>query len=240
MYNPSITYILNAQNTDIYARQVNTNFIINFSSIFLFNIPCEWVFVIKFHMIKDILQIGDPILTTKTTDVKDIESPETKSLIQDLLDTCEKNADISAGLASPQIGISKSVCVCRRVDLEEKYPDKIFERDELWLVLINPKIIRSSSEQSTEWEACLSIGKGKDNLWGPVNRAKKVTIEYTTPEGGSKTLKSDGYFSHVIQHEIDHLNGVLFVSYITNPLNIWRLEDLNSYIKFNDSYPEIQ
>ena len=114
-----------------------------------------------------------------------------------------------------------------------------------WLFVKNPKSVRNilliylSSIESVSYTH-LSIGKGKDNLWGPVNRAKKVTIEYTTPKGGSKTLKSDGYFSHVIQHEIDHLNGVLFVSYITNPLNIWRLEDLNSYIKFNDSYPEIQ
>lgn len=191
-------------------------------------------------MIREILQIGNPILITKTTTVTDINSPEIKSLIQDLLDTCEKNADISAGLASPQIGIGKSVCVCRRVDLEERHPDKHFEKDELWEVLINPKILNSSSESSTEWEACLSIGVGKDNLWGPVRRAEKVKVEYTSPDGSHKEIKADGYFSHVVQHEIDHLNGILFVSYINNPANIWRLEELNSYIEFNDSYPEIQ
>lgn len=191
-------------------------------------------------MIKEILQIGNPILTTQTKEVTDINSEETKSLIQDLLDTCEKNADISAGLASPQIGISKSICVCRRVDLEEKNPDKEFTRDELWEVLINPRIIKESDKRSTEWEACLSIGVAKDNLWGPVERASKVTVEFTTPDGKPKSLNASGYFSHVVQHELDHLNGILFVSYITNPANIWRLEELNSYIEFNDSYPEIQ
>lgn len=196
--------------------------------------------MIKFLMVRDILQIGDPILTTKTTPVGDINSEDTRRLIQDLLDTCEENADISAGLAAPQIGVSKSICVCRRVDLEENHPDKHFERDELWEVLINPKLLNSSSNSSIEWEACLSIGVGKDNLWGPVERAKKVKVEYTSPDGSHKEIKADGYFSHVVQHEIDHLNGILFVSYIINPSNIWRLEELNTYIKFNDSYPEIQ
>jgi peptide deformylase len=191
-------------------------------------------------MIKEILQIGNPILTTKTTRVVDIQSVETKSLIQDLLDTCEKNADISAGLASPQIGVSKSICVCRRVDLEEKDPDKEIDKEELWEVLINPHLLNSSSDNSTEWEACLSIGVGKDNLWGPVERPKKITVEYTSPDGSIKQLKAKGYFSHVVQHEIDHLNGILFVSYINNPANIWRLEDLNAYIESNESYPEIQ
>lgn len=196
--------------------------------------------MIKLVMVKDILQIGNPILTTKTTDVIDVHSDEIKSLIQDLLDTCEENADISAGLASPQIGVSKSICVCRRVDLEEKHPDKHFEREELWEVLINPKVVQTSSDNSIEWEACLSIGVGKDNLWGPVERSKKVTVEYISPDGSKKRLKTNGYFSHVVQHEVDHLNGILFVSYISNPANIWRLEELNSYIKFNDCYPEIQ
>ncbi|MCA9380548.1 peptide deformylase [Candidatus Dojkabacteria bacterium] len=191
-------------------------------------------------MIKEILQIGNPILTTKTTKVTDINSVETKSLIKDLIDTCEKNADISAGLALPQIGVSKSICVCRRVDLEEKDPDKEIDKEELWEVLINPHLLNSSSDNSTEWEACLSIGVGKDNLWGPVERPKKITVEYTSPDGSQKQLKADGYFSHVVQHEIDHLNGILFVSYINNPANIWRLEDLNAYIESNESYPEIQ
>ena len=191
-------------------------------------------------MIKEILQIGNPILTTKTNYVEDITSSETKSLIKDLLDTCEKNSDISAGLASPQIGELKSICVCRRVDLEDRNSEIQIPADQLWEVLINPKIKRSSKTLSTEWEACLSIGVGKDNLWGPVVRAKKVEVEFTTPEGKTKTLIADGYFSHVVQHEIDHLNGILFVSYVTNPSNLWKLEDLNKYIEFNDSYPEIQ
>lgn len=194
--------------------------------------------MIKFNMIRDILQIGNPILTTKSSPVKEVTSKETKSLIRDLLDTCRENADISAGLASPQIGINKRICICRRVDLEEKQPNTEIDPEILWEVLINPELIKSSKDLSTEWEACLSIGIGKDNLWGPVNRAKKVKVKYTTPSGNKETLEADGYFSHIIQHEIDHLNGILFVSYIANPNNLWRLEDLNEYIEANDSYPE--
>lgn len=194
--------------------------------------------MIKLNMIKEILQIGDPILVTKTKPIKDPKSPEVKKVIKDLLDTCHKNADISAGLAAPQIGYDMSICVCRRVDLEAK--DQEIDDSNLWLVLINPKVIKKTSKNTLEWEACLSIGKGDDNLWGPVERPKKVTVKYLDVEGETKTLEATNYFGHIVQHEIDHLAGVLFISYITNPSNLWRLVDLNSYIDQNDSYPDIE
>lgn len=195
--------------------------------------------MLKFTMIKEILQFGDPTLTSPTSPIKDINSKETRQLIRDLLDTCKKNADISAGLAAPQIGVSKSICVCRRVDLEAEAQEQGIDDESLWEVLINPRIIKKSHTTSTEWEACLSIGSGNDNIWAPVIRSKKVTVEFTTPEGKTKTLTAENYFSHIVQHELDHLKGILFISYITNPQNLWRLEDLNKYINKHDSYPDM-
>lgn len=189
-------------------------------------------------MIKEILQIGEPILNKKTTPVKKIDSSETKKIIVDLIDTCKKNADISAGLAAPQIGYGKRICICRRVDLEEASEDPISD-EKLWEVLINPELLKQTKTQSVEWEACLSIGQGDENIWGPVARSKKITVKFTTPTGKTKTLTTNGYFSHIIQHEIDHLNGVLFVSHVSNPRNLWKLKELNKYIESNQSYPEI-
>jgi len=194
--------------------------------------------MIKLTMIKEILQIGDPILVTKTNPVKDTQSTEVKKVIRDLLDTCHKNADISAGLAAPQIGYNMSICVCRRVDLEAK--DEQLDEEKLWTVLINPHVVKESHKNTLEWEACLSIGRGDDNLWGPVERPKKVTVNYVDIDGMPQTIEAIDYFGHIVQHEIDHLAGVLFISYITNPSNLWRLVDLNNYIDKNDSYPDIE
>src|SRR5690606_2250369 len=127
------------------------------------------------------------------------------------------NEDISAGLASPQIGYDTRICVCRRVDLEEKSPADPLPFEQLWEILINPKIIKSGKTKSIEWEACLSIGEGDDNIKGPVERIKNVTVEFLTPKGKTKMISARGYFSHVIQHELDHLNGVLFVTHVSNP-----------------------
>lgn len=189
-------------------------------------------------MIKEILQIGNPILVTKTKQVKDPSTPEVKKVIKDLLDTCHKNADISAGLAAPQIGYDLSICVCRRVDLETK--DQEIDEENLWTVLINPKVVKATAKKTLEWEACLSIGKADDNLWGPVKRPKKVTVNYIDTQGRNQTIVATDYFGHIVQHEIDHLAGILFISYITNPSNLWRLVDLNNYIDKNDSYPDIE
>lgn len=190
-------------------------------------------------MVKEILQIGDPILTKKTQRVKAVGDPKVKQIIEDLLDTCKKNADISAGLAAPQIGYDKSICVCRRVDLEAQTEEQLPE-DKLWTVLINPTIEKSSKKTTLEWEACLSIGTGDDNLWGAVARPKQVRVKYTDIYGSEKTIMATDYFGHIVQHEIDHLGGILFISYITNPANLWRLEDLNDYIDKHDEYPEVE
>lgn len=187
-------------------------------------------------MVKKILQIGNPILTTETERVLDIGSAQTKQIIEDLIDTCDKNRRGTAGLAAPQIGYNQSICVCRRTDLEGKDRDKL-ERSELWEVLINPKVITKSEDTSIIWEACLSIGVGKKNIWAPVERPRAVTVEFTTPAGETKQLTGLEFQSHVYQHEIDHLHGILFTSYVTNLDNLWTREQLDQYLDEHDEYP---
>ncbi|MFQ5492933.1 MAG: peptide deformylase [Candidatus Dojkabacteria bacterium] len=182
-------------------------------------------------MVKDIVQIGNPILTQKTKKVTDINAAEVKSLISDLLDTCKANERDTAGLAAPQIDSNLRICVVRRVDLEDDTGRGKIADDELWTVMINPVIVERSAQQSLIWEACLSIGKGDDQLWGPVDRPEIATAEFTAPNGKTKTLTGDGFFSHLIQHEIDHLDGILFLKYIKNPKNIRKSADLDKYVE---------
>ncbi|MBD3362910.1 peptide deformylase [Candidatus Dojkabacteria bacterium] len=197
-------------------------------------------------MIRKIYQIGEPLLYEKTKPVKDFNSDEVKSIIKDLIDTSVEEEERSAGLSANQIGASLSICVCRRMDLEEegrKKHGKDFNlsRDKLWKVFINPKIINSTKDKSVFWEGCLSVGeKEEDTLYGPVWRPEDVEVEYYDEKGVKKTIEARGFFSHLVQHEIDHLNGKLFVSQVPNPeKNLWRSTELEEYIKREGEHPEI-
>jgi len=188
-------------------------------------------------MIFKILQIGDKRLFQTAKAVTELKSTRIQQLITDLLDTCMKGEKFTAGLAAPQVGQHLRISVIRRVDLEEKN----VKPEELWEVLINPRIINQDKKEETlMWEGCLSVGVGKKMLYGPVYRPNFVEIEYEDRAGQTKRLAGTDYLSHVVQHEIDHLNGVLFISKVNNPENnLWAIKELDKYIKKNNRYPEV-
>jgi peptide deformylase len=145
-------------------------------------------------MIYKIVKIPDPILETKTTPVKQI-TPEILKLIKDMIETCRKAQGI--GLAAPQIGKSLRLCV---INLEHMGLPPF--------ALINPKIVKSSWKKVDMEEGCLSI----PGLYGMVKRPAKVTVKAMTAEGSETKFEADGILARVIQHELDHLDGVLFTS----------------------------
>lgn len=189
-------------------------------------------------MVKQVLQIGEPILNQETKQVTNLDDEHIRQIITDLLDTCKQAKAETAGLAAPQIGYDYSICVCRRTDLEED--GKSLSEDELWQVLINPQINGESDMLSEIWEACLSIGEGPNRLYGPVLRPKEVEVSFLTPTGQEVTQGGDGFFSHLLQHEIDHLHGTLFLNYISNPENLWKSKDLDDYLDKHDQYPPLK
>lgn len=155
--------------------------------------------------VKPILQIPNPILNTKCEKVAEING-EIKELITDLLDTLTAQTNPQGtGLAAPQIGVSKRVCIVRRWDRSED--DKETYRD---YVLINPEILGASSATDIMWEACLSI----PDLFGKVMRNKRVRVSALNENGEEIKIKASGFFARVIQHEVDHLDGILFNSKI--------------------------
>ncbi len=179
-----------------------------------------------------IIQIGDPVLEQKAKPVKDINDPALQTLIDNILDTCNFDLDKTAGLSAPQVGESLAVSVCRRFDISDDSVE--------WEVMINPKIIANSSEKSTMWEGCLSIGEGDKTLYGPVTRPKRVTVEYLDRAGEKKRLTGEDFFSHVIQHEVDHVNGILFIKYVQNPdQNLWLSKEIDNYLEIHDTFPPI-
>lgn len=136
-----------------------------------------------------------PVLRKKASEVKKI-TPEIKKLIEDMFDTMYATDGI--GLAAPQVGVSKRIIV---VDIEEH--DQFYPP----IALINPKIIEWSDEENIAEEGCLSV----PGPTAPVRRAERVTVEAMTVDGKEITVEGVGLMARVLQHEIDHLKGKLFV-----------------------------
>ena len=133
---------------------------------------------------------GDEILRKKSKEVTVIDN-KIKTLLDDMLDTMYENDGV--GLAAPQVGILKRVVT---IDVDD---ENIFR-------MINPKITKSSGEQIDQ-EGCLSVPE----LKGDVNRPMNVTAVYTDENGKEVTLEAEGMLARCICHEIDHLDGILFI-----------------------------
>jgi len=173
-----------------------------------------------------IIQYGNPILEQKSKEVKDHKDPKVQTLIAEMLKVLDKEQDHSAGLSAPQVSELLRIAICRRTDLEERdNPEsKKKKQKPVWEVMINPELIYKSPETSVNWEGCLSINYG--DLFGRVPRARDVEVKFLTPEGETKTLKATGFFSHIIQHEIDHLDGILFLRYVKDPNDLYTGEEI--------------
>lgn len=148
-------------------------------------------------MILRVLDAPHPTLTKSALPVQKIDR-KVLTLIENMKDTLVSFVDpVGVGLAAPQVGVSLKLCMIR---LKTRGPIE---------VLINPEITHYSKEKKTSktmLEGCLSI----QNTWGHVTRSATVDVTYLTPEGKKITEHLTGYKAHVVQHEVDHLQGVLF------------------------------
>lgn len=156
--------------------------------------------------IVSIIKIPDPLLNQKSQKVGEY-TQEVKNIIQNLLDTVRKPNSGAAGLSAPQIGKLLRICVARRFIKNPNDPEKEITKE---YVLVNPKIVTASEEKSTHWEGCLSI----PDTFGLVERPAKIKIKAQDENGDEINIKTTGFFATVIQHEIDHLDGILFTSKI--------------------------
>jgi len=150
-------------------------------------------------MIRPILTIPHPALHRRTHEVRDPRSRETQSLIADLKETCV--AALGMGLAAPQVGILDRVIVVH-------YPTN-GEPD----ALVNPEVVWTSTATSVLEEGCLSI----PNIIVPVRRPRKVRIRALSENGEPIERLAGNLLAKILQHEIDHLNGVLITDYQSSP-----------------------
>ncbi len=154
--------------------------------------------------IYNIVQIGDDILRQQAQTVKRFDK-RLATLLDDMADTLYE--EDGAGLAAPQIGISKRVVV---IDVG----DGLVE-------LVNPLIIKAEGRE-VEIEGCLSV-KGRN---GYVPRGAKVVVTAQNRNGGEFVIEGTGMLARALQHEIDHLNGILFVDKMTKEVSLAELEEL--------------
>lgn len=140
--------------------------------------------------IRRIVQFGEPVLKQKAKRIHRVDASIQK-LIDDLIDTVD--AAHGAGLAAPQIGIPLRAIVT--------YVDDNLN------VVINPEITEQSDEEIEAEEGCLSI----PGWWGPVKRKERVTVRGLNRKGKSVKIKAEGMEARAFQHEVDHLDGILFV-----------------------------
>ncbi len=154
-------------------------------------------------MIRKILRFPNPILKKKAKAVKRI-TPEITKLIDDMLETMRKAPGV--GLAAPQIGESVRVIVAELVP-EGKEP--------LTLALVNPKILSKSGKQ-TFTEGCLCL----PGVEAPIERSSKVAVKALNRSGENVEITAEGLLATILQHEIDHLNGIVFIDRVKDPSSI--------------------
>ena len=154
--------------------------------------------------VERILQIGHPLLRVRAEEVGEDEIPAIQSLIDDLIETMR--AAHGAGLASTQIGVPKRVCVIEVGD-NPRYP---YKPAIPLTVLINPEIETLGTERFANYEGCLSV----PNLRGVVRRPTKIRVKALDREGKPIDMVVGGLSAGTFQHEVDHLDGTLFVDLV--------------------------
>jgi peptide deformylase len=153
---------------------------------------------------QEILQLGNPALLEKSRPVEDFTSASTASVIQDLSDTLaafRRATGYGRGIAAPQIGVLSRVIFIR------------MQPDGFCAPLINPEIVWASDSSMELWDDCFSF----PDLMVRVRRAERIRVDYRDEGGASRSLEAAGDLSELLQHEIDHLDGILAVARAISP-----------------------
>lgn len=185
--------------------------------------------------VREVLKMGNPALRIKAKPVTpdEIKGQEFKELIQDMFETME--AEDGIGIAAPQIGVSKQVAIVGIPKDNPRYPDAPEEDEDEnpfdILIVINPTITVVDETKSGFWEGCLSV----PGLRGYVERPKVIKVEFTDLEGLNQVVEAKGFAATVFQHELDHLDGVLYVDRVEDKTKLAYIEE---YMEFHDDESE--
>jgi peptide deformylase len=163
---------------------------------------------------------GDPILRRRAMEVRAFDQL-LRDMAGDMLEAMDREEGV--GLAAPQVGLDLRLLVAlamREPGDEEAEP----------VIVVNPEILERSHETWVFEEGCLSI----PGIRGDVTRPERVRVRYQDLKGGEQTLEAEGMFARILQHEIDHLDGKLFIDYLSAADKVLIKPKLRSIAKLND------
>jgi peptide deformylase len=158
-------------------------------------------------MIREILRMGDRRLLEVSKPVQAVDTPELHALVADLFDTM--HAANGAGLAAPQIGVPLRVVIFGYATRNVRYPDAPPVPE---TVLLNPVLEPLGAEMEDSWEGCLSV----PGMRGLVPRHLRLRYRGCDAHGRAIDREADGFHARVVQHECDHLDGILYPMRITD------------------------
>ena len=186
-----------------------------------------------------IVQAGDPVLRRPARALRpnEIRSREIRELIQQMKETMY--AAPGVGLAAPQIGqgIQLAVIEDRPEYIKDWTPEQLAERERQVVpfhVIINPKITLLGEERIENFEGCLSL----ENLMALTPRARRVRVECVDEKGEAKVIEAGGWYARILQHEIDHLAGTMYVDHMY-PRTLMTVENFTQHWK-GKTLPEVK
>jgi len=162
--------------------------------------------------LRKIVTLPDPVLRRKAHTVTTFDK-NLKTLIDDMVETMREAPGV--GLAAPQIGLSERLIVVEYYEHEEDESEENEDAPKKVWAVLNPEIVKASEEKLMGIEGCLSI----PNLVGEVERYAAVQVKGLNRHGKPMKIKAEGWLARIFQHEIDHLNGVLFTDRATR---VWQ------------------
>jgi peptide deformylase len=178
-----------------------------------------------------IVQAGEPVLRKPARPLRpnEIRSREVRELIQQMKETMY--AAPGVGLAAPQIGqgIQLAVIEDRQEYIRDWTPQQLAERERKAVpfhVIINPRITLIGEERVDHFEGCLSVA----NLMALTPRARRVRVECVDEKGEPKTIEASGWYARILQHEIDHLGGTMYVDHMY-PRTLMTVENFTKHWK---------
>ncbi len=161
--------------------------------------------------VMEVLQLGDPLLRERSLPINDPSSDEVRELCEDLADTLRhwrETTGYGRGIAAPQVGVMTRV-IFLNVDGKSPWP------------MVNPRIVSRSQEKMDVWDGCFCCL----SIFYRVPRAAKIRVVYQDLDGDERTVEVEGDLSELIQHEIDHLDGVLAIDRVVDTKTICTREE---------------
>lgn len=166
--------------------------------------------------LRTIITPENPTLRRKAHVVKDFQDPALQKLIDDMVETMREAPGV--GLAAPQVAVSQRLVVMEYAPGSEDLPEDATPPEPKLYIILNPEITAKSEEMVDGAEGCLSI----PGYAGNVLRHKAVTVKAFNRKGRPIKIKAEGWLARIFQHEIDHLDGVLFIDKASK---IWKVKD---------------